>query len=149
MAPTKRTAAMKQTAATKRTQEDDVIARLADRGEETVRWLVDGPRRMVVDVRGGVDARLHELARKLRAIDPLDGRVTDLERRLASLEKSGTKTARRTPTRGKPAATRRASNAAATGPRQAEHTRGTRNDATAANAETADAPAGGEHEPMR
>lgn len=133
MAATKRTATTKPAAATKRTQDEDVISRLADKGEETVRWLVGVPRRMAVDMRGGVDARLHELASKLRAIDPLDGRVAELERRLASLEKPAGKITRRTATRAKPAATRRASSAAA----------------AATNIEKTDAPATGEHEPTR
>ncbi len=97
-----------------------------------MRWLVDTPRRIVVDVRGGVDARLHDLASKLRAIDPLDSRVSALERRLASLEKPAKKTTRRTSTRAKPTATRRASTAPA-----------------ANNAEEANAPAGGANEATR
>ena len=89
-------------------------------------------------MRGGVDARLHDLAGKLRAIDPLDSRVAELERRLASLEKPAKKPTRRTPTRARPTATRRARTAA-----------GTRDDATANTAAEADAPAGGENEPTR
>jgi hypothetical protein len=148
-AATKRTAATKHTAATKRTQDEDVIARLADKGEETVRWLVSTPRRMVFDVRGGVDARLHELASKLRAIDPLDGRVAELERRLASLEKPAKKPTRGTPTRAKPRATRGASTTAAAKSEPAEHDRGARHDATASNAERDDALAAGANEPTR
>jgi hypothetical protein len=128
MAATKRTAA-KQTAAAKRAHDEDVIARLADRGEETVRWFVDIPRRIVGDLRGGVDARLHDAAGRLRALDPLDGRVTEIERRLASLEKPARKITRRTSTRAKPAATSRAG--------------------TAPAADTAGAPATGEHDASR
>ena len=115
----------------KRIHDDDVISRVADKGEEAVRWILGTPRRMVSDMRGGVDARLHDLVGKLRAIDPLDGRVTRLERRLASLEKPARRRpTRRTPTRARPTTTRRAGTAA-----------GTRDDATANNAEEADAPA--------
>ena len=81
-------------------------------------------------MRGGVDARLHDLVGKLRAIDPLDSRVTSLERRLASLEKPAKKPTRRTPTRARPTATRRAGTAA-----------GPRDDATANAVAEADAPA--------
>jgi hypothetical protein len=98
-------------------------------GVEAVRWVVGTPRRMVSDVRGGVDARLHDLVGKLRAIDPLDARVTKLERRLASLEHPTKRTTRRTATRARPTTTRRASTVAAT-----------RDDATATSAEGADAP---------
>ncbi len=131
MAATKRTAAAKHAAAAK-PQDDDVISRLADKGEEAVRWVVGTPRRMVADVRGGVDARLHDLVGKLRAVDPLNARVTRLERRLASLEKPIQKPrpTRRTATRARPTTTRQTSTAA-----------GTRDDATANNAEGADAPA--------
>jgi hypothetical protein len=129
MAATKRTTEAKRTAATK-PQDDDVISRLADKGEEAVRWAVGTPRRMVADVRGGVDARLHDLVSKLRAVDPLNARVTRLERRLASLETPTKQTTRRTATRARPTTTRRASTAA-----------GTPGDATANNAEGADAPA--------
>jgi hypothetical protein len=120
-------------AATKGTQDKDVIARLADQGEKTLRRLVDTPRRIVGDVRGGVDARLHDLASKLRAIDPLDGRVAELERRLKSLEKPAKKTTRRT-TRPNAKATRQASSVGTPKPD---------------NAEKDDAPAGGENEPTR
>ena len=113
-------AATKKSAATKTTDDQDVISRLADKGEETLRWLVATPRRMVVDVRDEVDARLHDLASKLRSIDPLDDRVTDLERRLGALEKPAKKT-RTSPARAKP----RAAN----------------------KVETGDAAAGGEHAP--
>jgi DNA-binding PadR family transcriptional regulator len=114
-------------AATKETQDKDVIARLADKGEETLRRLVDTPRRLV----GGVDARFHDLASKLRAIDPLDSRVAALERRLESLEKPAKKTTRRT-TRPKAAATRQVGTGAAAKPDDAEKD---------------DAPAVGENEP--
>jgi hypothetical protein len=97
-------AATKKTAATKTTDDQDVISRIAGKGEETLRWLVGTPHRMVTDVRGGVDARLHDLAGKLRSIDPLDGRVADLERRLGALEKPAKK-ARAMPARAKPSAT--------------------------------------------
>ena len=107
MAATKRTSATKKTPVTKtgagdeETEDEDVIARLADKGEDSLRWLVGIPHRMVSDVRGGVDARLHDLAGKLRAIDPLDGRVAALERRLGALEKPARKTTRTSATRAK------------------------------------------------
>jgi hypothetical protein len=131
-------------AATKRTQaqDKDVISLLADRGEEALRRLVDTPRRMAVDVRDGVDARLHDVARKLRAIDPLDDRVTALERRLDSLEKPAKKASRRTPTRAKQTAARRAGTTAAADPKDAEHDRGPSGEAAANNAERDDTLAG-------
>jgi hypothetical protein len=141
MAATKRTAAAKHpapakhTATAKRTQDDDVIARIADKGEEAVRWIVGTPRRMLGDVRGGVDTRLHDLVGKLRAIDPLDSRVTKLERRLASLENPTKTTTRRTATRARPTTPRRASTAARPGQAAPAPDPGTR------DAAGADAPA--------
>ena len=151
MAATKRTSATKKTPvtkrvpATKKTEDEDVIARLADKGEDSLRWLVGIPHRMVSDVRGGVDARLHDLAGKLRAMDPLDGRVAALERRLGALEKPARKTTRTSATRAKAPAARRAGTTAAA---EAERDRGP-GDAMASNAERNDAPAGGGIEQTR
>ena len=143
---TKKTAATKKTPATKKTHDEDVIARLADKGEESLRWLASIPQRMVTDVRGGVDARLHDLAGKLRAMDPLDGRVSALERRLGALEKPARKTTRASATRAKAPATRRARTTAAA---EAERDRGPGDDAMASSAERNDAPAGGGIEQTR
>ncbi len=120
-------------AATKESQDKDVIARLADKGEETLRRLVGTPRRVVGDVRGGVDAYLHDLAGKLRSIDPLDGRVTALERRLESLEKPAKKTTTRRTARPRTAATPRSATGATT--------------VKPDEVETDHAPAGGGNEP--
>src|SRR3954447_5555712 len=120
--------------ATEESQDKDVIARIADKGEETLRRLVDTPRRVVGDVRGGFDARLHDLASKLRSIDPLDGRVAALERRLESLEKPAGKTTRRTSTRPEATATGRA---------------GTIATAKSDDADKDNAPVGGENEAIR
>jgi hypothetical protein len=152
MAATKRTSATKKTATTKRpaaakkTQDEDVIARLADKGEDSLRWLVAIPHRMVNDVRGGVDARLHELAGKLRAMDPLDGRISELERRLGALEKPARRATRTSPTRAKATGTRRAGTAAAAAP---ERDRGAGAEATASSAERVDVPTGGGLEQTR
>jgi len=121
-------------AATEESQDKDVIARIADKGEETLRRLVGTPRRMVGEVRGGVDACLHDLAGKLRSIDPLDDRVAALERRLASLEKPAMKTTRRASTRPKATATSQAGTVVA---------------AKSDDAEKDDAPAAGGNEPTR
>ena len=134
-------------AGTNRTQDKDVISRFADGVEDVLRRLVETPRRKVGEVRHGADARLHDLATKLRAIDPLDGRVTELERRLNSLEKPIKQPTPRTTRRAKPTTTGHGSTTASTKSEQPEHDRGPRDDATANNAEQDDAPAGGENEP--
>jgi hypothetical protein len=111
-------------AATRRSREDDVISRLADGIEDALRRLVDAPRRVVGDVRDGADTLLYDLARKLRVVDQLDVRVTELERRLNSLEKPAKQPARRATPRAKPVASGQARPTTATKPEQAEHDRG-------------------------
>jgi hypothetical protein len=108
-------------AGTRRTQDKDVISQLADAGEDALRRLVDLPRRVVVGTMDGVGERLHDVATKLRAIDPLDGRVGAIERRLDSLEHPKKTTARRASTRAKPTRARKASTAPALEPEQAQH----------------------------
>jgi hypothetical protein len=102
----------------------------------------------VVDVRDGVDTRLHDVARRLRAIDPLDGRVTALERRLDSLEKPARKAPRRPPRRAKPAAARQADTTAVAEAKHADHDPEVRDDATGNNAGQRAVDAG-ESEPAR
>ena len=73
------------TQATKTPKEDrDLIARLADRGEQTIAKLADLPGgtkalKAVNDLRVRVD----ELGKKVRGIDELEKRVAKLERELA------------------------------------------------------------------
>jgi hypothetical protein len=118
-------------ARTRRTQDTDAISKLADAGEDALRRLVDLPRRTVVEAMDSVGERLHDVATKLRALDPLARRVAALETRFDSLEKPKKTTARRASTRAKPSRARRASTAPALQPDQAEHDRGRRDDAQA------------------
>jgi hypothetical protein len=83
----------------RRAQDSDVISRVADVGEDALRWLVSFPRHMVVEVLDGLGERLQDTATKLREIDPLVGRVAALETRLDSLEKPKERAARRASTR--------------------------------------------------
>ncbi len=75
-------------AARARTKEKDVIARLADRGEEALHRLAELP--------GGTKAlkafselreRVDELGKKVRGIDRLEARVVKLEKELAALKR--------------------------------------------------------------
>src|SRR5438874_13530568 len=81
-----------------RTQDKDVISRIADSGEDALRRLVEMPRRIVVQAVDDVDERLHDLAAKVRELDPLHGRVAAIEKRLDALEKTRKSTGRRTST---------------------------------------------------
>ena len=108
-------------AQTKGTNDSDVISRLADAGEDAVRRLIDLPRRMVADAVHGIEERLRDVTARVRALDPLEGRVAAMEKRLESLEKPPSTTARRASTRAKPSTARRARSVAAIEPGQAEH----------------------------
>ena len=76
--------------ATKTPKDDrDVIARLADRGEQTIARLADLPGgtkalKAVNDLRTRVD----DLGKKVRGIDELEQRVAKLEKELAALKRS-------------------------------------------------------------
>jgi hypothetical protein len=102
-----------------RTQNKDVIARIADSGEDALRKLVDLPRRIVVEAVDEVDERLHDLATKVREIDPLYGRLGALEKRVEALEKAQRPRTRRSSTRSKTGTTRSASGPPAPAPEQA------------------------------
>ena len=75
---------------TKTSKDDrDVIARLADRGEQTIARLADLPGgtkalKAVNDLRSRVD----ELGKKVRGIDVLEKRVAKLEQELAALQRA-------------------------------------------------------------
>lgn len=78
---------------TSRSDEKDVISDLAVLGEETIRWVVYLPRRIAAGTMHGVGRRLQGVATKLGAVDPLDGRVGAIEKRLDALEQPKRKTA--------------------------------------------------------
>ena len=63
----------------KTTDDRDIISQLADKGEDALRQLVDRPRRMVDGAIHGLEDRLHDIAVRLRAIDPLERRVAAIE----------------------------------------------------------------------
>jgi len=108
-------------ARTRRTQEKDVISRIADSGEDALRRFVELPRRIASQAMDDVEDALHALAVKVREIDPLYRRVTEIERRLDALEKTKRPTTRRRSTRA-----RRATPAAE--PQQSAHEASRRDD---------------------
>ena len=72
---------------TKQAQQD-LVSRLAGAGEDAVQRLGDLPGgKVLLDTAQSFRERLDDLAARIRAIDPLEKRVTELEHRLASLEK--------------------------------------------------------------
>lgn len=73
----------------KKTDDKDVITKLADRGEQTIARLSElpgGTRALKAfnDLRNRVD----ELSRKVRGIDALEVRVAKLEKELAALKRA-------------------------------------------------------------
>src|SRR6187549_406411 len=79
----------------------DLMARLADRGEQVVGRITDLPgAKTAMDRMTALTKQLNETQRRLRALDPLEKRVTALEKRLEKLEGKGS-SAKRTTTRKK------------------------------------------------
>jgi hypothetical protein len=75
--------------ATPKPTEDDVIARLAGKGEQAVQRLADLPGgsralRAFNDLKNRVD----DLSRKVRGIDALEQRVAKLEKEVAALKRA-------------------------------------------------------------
>ena len=96
-------------ARTRRTPEKDVIARLAEAGEEALHRLSDLPGgKALLDAMGGVRDRLDDVAVKLRALDPLERRVSSIEKRLDALEKPKKATARAAASRSRSTSARSA-----------------------------------------
>jgi polyhydroxyalkanoate synthesis regulator phasin len=83
---------------TSKRDERDLVARLADAGEEALQKLSELPGgQRVVSAVNDLRSRVDELAKKVRGIDELEARVTKLERELASLKKPKTTPRRSTP----------------------------------------------------
>ena len=80
----------------------DLIAKLADRGEDVVGRITDFPAaQRVVDAAAALKERADELQRRLRGLDELEKRVVALEKKVERLSKpAGAKrsTAKRTTT---------------------------------------------------
>lgn len=84
--------------------EKDFASRLADAGGDAMQKLSDLPMgKALVDGAQQVRERLDELATRIRAIDPLERRVTALEERVAALENKPKPAASKEPAAKKPA----------------------------------------------
>jgi hypothetical protein len=91
----------------KKKQQKDVLQRLADSGEEALqKFIADLPGgSKVVGAANSLFARVDELSKRVRSLDPLEKRVAELEKRLDALTKPKPP-ARRTTTARKAPATR-------------------------------------------
>jgi len=68
---------------------DDVITRLAGKGEEAIRRLVDLPGgQRALEAFNDLKARVDELSKKVRGVDELEERVAKLEKELAALKRA-------------------------------------------------------------
>jgi hypothetical protein len=84
-------------ARSRKTQDKDVITRLADAGEEALQKLGDLPGgKSLLKAVGDIRTRLDDTTTKLRKLDPLERRVSSIEKRLNALEGSKGTAARRT-----------------------------------------------------
>ncbi len=71
-----------------RKQQPDVISRLAHTGEEALQRLAELPGgNRFVEAANALRDRVDDLTKRMRSLDPLEKRVTELERRLDELSK--------------------------------------------------------------
>ena len=92
-------------------QQKDVLQRLADSGEEALqKFIADLPGgSKVVGAANSLFARVDELSKRMRSLDPLERRVAELEKQLEALTKPAAakrKTTARKTTARKPPASR-------------------------------------------
>ncbi len=75
-------------ATTKTTKEKDVLARLADRGEEALQKLAELPGgTKALKAMNDLRERVDELNKKVRGIDKLEARLDAVEKELAALKR--------------------------------------------------------------
>ena len=79
--------------AQRKQQQKDVLKRLADSGEEALqKFIADLPGgSKVVEAANSLFARVDDLSKKVRSLDPLEKRVAELEQRLDALTKPKSK----------------------------------------------------------
>jgi hypothetical protein len=85
-------------------KEKDLLARLADVGEEAISRLAHAPGVDAVTSRTGhLAERLDELQLRLRGLDRIERRLKELERRVEELERAAAGTTEPEPAAGRPA----------------------------------------------
>ena len=83
---------------TSKTKDKDLVARLADAGEEALARVAELPGgSRALNAFNDLRTRVDELSKKVRGIDALEARVAKLEKEVAALKKP--KTSARTTTR--------------------------------------------------
>ncbi len=90
----------KTTDETKRTTDEDVIARLAGKGEQAINRLAELPGgTKALSMFNDLRTRVDDLSKKVRGIDDLERRVAKLEKELATLRRGQKAPAQNAPTR--------------------------------------------------
>lgn len=73
----------------KQTADDDVIARLAGKGEQAVQRLAELPGgARALRAFNDLKARVDDLSRKMRGVDALEKRIAKLEKDVAALKRT-------------------------------------------------------------
>jgi hypothetical protein len=86
--------------ATKKQTDEDVIGRLAGKGEQAVHRLADLPGgSKALSVFNDLRARVDDLSKRVRGIDALEQRVARLEKDLASLKRAQKPSGQKAPSR--------------------------------------------------
>ena len=89
-------------------KDKDVLARLADRGEEALQKLADLPGgTKVLKALNDLRDRVDELGKKVRGIDALEARLERLEKEIAALKRDAKPAATRTASRARTTVTRK------------------------------------------
>ena len=87
-------------AETRKTFDEDVIARLAGKGEQAIHRLAELPGgTRALQAFNDLKSRVDELSKKVRGIDELEQRVAKLEKELAGLKRAQKPPAQKAPTR--------------------------------------------------
>jgi hypothetical protein len=87
-------------ATTKKETGDDVIARLAGKGEEAIQRLADLPGgNRAIKAFNDLKPRVDDLSRRMRGVDELEKRLTKLEKEVAALRRAQKPASGQAPTR--------------------------------------------------
>lgn len=87
-------------ATTKKETGDDVIARLAGKGEEAIQRLADLPGgNRAIKAFNDLKLRVDDLSRRMRGVDELEKRLTKLEKEVAALRRAQKPASGQAPTR--------------------------------------------------
>jgi len=106
-------------------QKQDLFSRLADQGEQMLGRITELPgAKQLTDRVAALTKGLDDVQKRLRSLDPLERRVTQIEKRLDKLEGKGT--ARKAPSRSRSSAAKSSSAKKSTAAKRSTTSRTTR-----------------------